>query len=74
MEDRSIINTKQCAELLGVSEERVRTLAREEKIPAARIGGHWRYSRRQVIEWAESIAIPRGWIPATGAADRSDGE
>ncbi len=71
MASKVIINTHECAELLGVSEERVRALARAEKIPAAKIGGQWRYSRRQVIEWAESIAIPRGWIPPTGFAEES---
>lgn len=53
-----VLDVKQCAELLGFSEEHVRVLAREEKIPAAKIGGRWRFSRRQVLEWLEIIAIP----------------
>ncbi len=64
MEQRDIIDTRDCAELLGISEEQVRKLARARRIPAARIGNRWRYSRRQVLEWAKLIAIPRQWIPA----------
>ncbi|MFP4250966.1 MAG: helix-turn-helix domain-containing protein [Armatimonadota bacterium] len=63
MAEREIMDTRECAELLGVSEERVRQLAREEKLPGAKIGGRWRYSRRQVLRWAELFAIPREWIP-----------
>lgn len=53
-----VLDVKQCAELLGFSEEHIRVLAREEKIPAAKIGGRWRFSRRQVLEWLEIIAVP----------------
>lgn len=63
MADRPIIDTRDCARMLGISEERVRELARDEKIPAAKLGGRWRYSRRQVIDWAKHIAVPRKWIP-----------
>jgi len=63
MAEREIMDTRDCAELLEVSDERVRELARAELIPAAKIGGRWRYSRRQVLGWAELFAIPREWVP-----------
>jgi excisionase family DNA binding protein len=57
-----VLDVKQCAELLGFSEEHIRVLAREEKMPAAKIGGRWRFSRRQVLEWLEIIAVPEGLV------------
>ncbi len=59
-----VLDVKQCAELLGFSEEHIRVLAREEKMPAAKIGGRWRFSRRQVLEWLEIIAIPEELVEA----------
>lgn len=53
-----VLDVKQCAELLGFSEEHIRVMAREEKMPAAKIGGRWRFSRRQVLDWLEDLAIP----------------
>ena len=72
MAEREIMDTRECAGLLGISEERVRQLAREEKLPGAKIGGRWRYSRRQVLEWAELFAVPRGWIPPMAPAGTDD--
>ncbi len=72
MAEREIMDTWGCAELLGISEERVRALAREEKLPAAKIGGRWRYSRRQVLEWAKLFAIPREWIPPNALAHEAN--
>ncbi len=62
MAARDILDVSQCAELLGFSEEHVRVLAREEKVPAAKIGGRWRFSRRQVVEWLEDLAIPEDLV------------
>ena len=59
---QDVLDVSQCAELLGFSEEHIRVLAREEKMPAAKIGGRWRFSRRQVLEWLESIAIPEAQV------------
>lgn len=53
-----VLDVKQCAELLGFSEEHIRVMAREQKIPAAKIGGRWRFVRRQLVEWLEDLAIP----------------
>jgi excisionase family DNA binding protein len=57
-----VFDVRQCAEFLGFSEEHVRVLAREEKMPAAKIGGRWRFSRRQVLEWLEELAIPEAVV------------
>ena len=62
MATQDVLDVSQCAELLGFSEEHIRVLAREEKMPAAKIGGRWRFSRRQVLEWLESIAIPEALV------------
>lgn len=53
-----VLDVKQCAEMLGFSEEHIRVMAREQKIPAAKVGGRWRFSRRQLVEWLEDLAIP----------------
>ena len=48
-----ILTVTETAELLTLSEEHVRRLARARKLPARRVGRQWRFSRRQLIDWIE---------------------
>ena len=59
---QDLLDVNQCAAMLGFSEEHVRVLARKARIPAAKIGGRWRFSRRQVLEWFEDMAIPEAIV------------
>jgi len=49
-----IIDVGRAAQLLGVHEDTLRRLAREDKVPAFKIGGGWRFSRSALMRWAES--------------------
>jgi excisionase family DNA binding protein len=42
------------AAYLRYTEEHVRRLARQGKIPAAKPGRAWRFSRRQILQWIEN--------------------
>jgi excisionase family DNA binding protein len=55
---REILTTEQAAEYLQLSVETVKRKARAGRIPAAKIGREWRFSRRQLLEWVERQAIP----------------
>ena len=46
-----MLTVEQAAELLRVDEDTVRTLAREAKMPARKVGRQWRFSRSAVLEW-----------------------
>lgn len=46
-----ILNLKQAAEALGVSEKTLIKLLREEHIPARKIGREWRFSRESLLRW-----------------------
>lgn len=52
-----VLTLEEAAEYLRVSPELLRRKAREGLIPGVRIGRHWRFSRRQLLEWLESAAI-----------------
>jgi excisionase family DNA binding protein len=44
-----ILTVAEAAKLLRMSEEIVRQLAREGKIPAGKVGRSWRFSRRALL-------------------------
>ncbi|MEA3403369.1 MAG: helix-turn-helix domain-containing protein [Armatimonadota bacterium] len=69
MEEQDVLTARECAELLGFSEEHVRVLARTQRVPAAKIGGRWRFSRRQVLEWLEARAVPEALVEEELAAE-----
>jgi len=57
-----ILTVSEAADLLDVSEAYVRRLAREQRVPAFKLGKAWRFSRRQIIEWIEENAMPESLI------------
>jgi excisionase family DNA binding protein len=54
-----VMNVGEVAQYLRYTEEHVRRLAREGKIPAAKPGRAWRFSRRQILEWIEAGCPPQ---------------
>lgn len=47
----SIMTVPQAAEYLQVDEETVRRLARLGRIPAGKVGSHWRFRRADLDDW-----------------------
>jgi excisionase family DNA binding protein len=48
-----VLTTNEAAELLSIHPKTLLRQAREGLIPAARVGGRWRFSRRQLLTWLE---------------------
>jgi excisionase family DNA binding protein len=46
-----VLTAAQLAELLQVDERTVRALARKGELPGRKVGRHWRFSRRAVLDW-----------------------
>jgi excisionase family DNA binding protein len=46
-----VLTVEQLAELLHVDEATVREAARKGELPGRKIGRHWRFSRRAVLDW-----------------------
>lgn len=50
---KDVLNVQEVAELLQVSPLTIKEWARAEKIPGAKVGRTWRFSKRQILEWIE---------------------
>ena len=51
--DGEILTLKQVAEFLKVTERTIYRLAAAKKIPAFKVGGIWRFSKAEIIEWIQ---------------------
>ena len=49
-----VLTAEQLAALLQIDVETVRSLAASGEIPGRKVGGHWRFSRRAVLDWLAS--------------------
>lgn len=49
-----ILTLKDVAEHLKVTEKTIYRLLNEDKIPAFKVGGSWRFKKSQIDEWIES--------------------
>ncbi|MBI5140749.1 MAG: PTS sugar transporter subunit IIA [Nitrospirae bacterium] len=47
------LSVKDVAELLNVSEKTIYRMIRNETIPCFRVGGQWRFDRREINSWIE---------------------
>ncbi len=47
------LSVKDVAALLNVSEKTIYRMIRDETIPCFRVGGQWRFDRREIASWAE---------------------
>jgi excisionase family DNA binding protein len=50
-EKREVLDVEGAAELLGMSEEAVRRLCRQGRIPARKVGREWRFNREKLLRW-----------------------
>ena len=46
-----VLTAEQLAELLQVDAKTVRSLASRGELPGRKLGRHWRFSRRAVLDW-----------------------
>jgi PTS system nitrogen regulatory IIA component len=47
------LTVKDVAELLNVSEKTIYRMIKDETIPCFRVGGQWRFDRREIVSWVE---------------------
>lgn len=47
------LSVKDVAELLNVSEKTIYRMIKDETIPCFRVGGQWRFDRREIASWVE---------------------
>lgn len=48
-----LITIKEVAEYLKIAEKTIYRMAAEGKIPAYKVGGSWRFRRKEVEQWFE---------------------
>ena len=46
-----VLTAEQLANLLQIDSKTVRSLAARGELPGRRIGRHWRFSRRAILDW-----------------------
>lgn len=64
-EDNPLMGPKDAARFLRLNEQTVRRLAREGRLPAARIGGSWRFNQEELSRWnAKAPATAKAAAPA----------
>jgi excisionase family DNA binding protein len=59
MDPNDVLDARQAAKYLKISERTVRRLARERAIPAFKVGGLWRFKVSQLDRWAEEQQLAR---------------
>jgi excisionase family DNA binding protein len=52
-EESDLIRIKEVARILDVTEKTVYKMANDAEIPAFKIGGSWRFKRKEITEWLE---------------------
>lgn len=52
-EKSDLIRIKEVARILDVTEKTVYRMANDSEIPAFKIGGSWRFKRKEITEWLE---------------------
>ena len=64
MDEKDVMNTREVASYLRISEATVYKLARAGQIPAVRVGRLWRFHRRLIDEWlCAGHEVPVGYPP-----------
>jgi len=51
MQERTWLTLNELSLYLSFSKEKIYILLREHRIPAVKIGRHWRFNRKQIDEW-----------------------
>ncbi len=53
MQNEEVLKIKDVAELLKVGEKTVYSMARTGELPAFKVRGQWRFSRKDINSWIE---------------------
>lgn len=69
----SALTAADVARLLNVNVETVYALIRNDGLPAARVGGRWRFSKHKILAWFEAQHVG-GSDEQRGAPDTMTGE
>ncbi len=67
------LRVKDVAGLLGVSEKTIYRMIKNETIPCFRVGGQWRFDKREIISWMEDTR-EFSYHTATGNSSVQDEE
>ena len=59
-EPRAVMNIHEAADYLRFSESTVYKMAVNNEIPAAKLRGEWRFTKRSLDEWLESLIKKQG--------------
>lgn len=51
LQDEGLVTIKEIARLLNIAEKTIYRMAAEERIPAYKLGGSWRFSLSEVELW-----------------------
>jgi excisionase family DNA binding protein len=54
---KEIMDVKELSEYLGISKSKIYQLIREKKIPAAKIGGQYKFSKSIINSWFKKNLI-----------------
>ena len=57
-----VLDLDGAAEYLHLPREVLLRRAQRRLLPAAKIAGEWRFSRRQLLRWLEDLAIPEAVV------------
>jgi excisionase family DNA binding protein len=57
MEKKSLLNTREVAELLNINEKMVYSLVSEKGLPATKVTGKWLFPKHLVLQWLENGTI-----------------
>ncbi len=66
------LSVKDVAGLLNVSQKTIYRMVRDETIPCFRVGGQWRFDRREIASWIEDTREFRYRAPRRGAGAGDD--
>ncbi len=51
LQDEGLVTIKEISSLLNIAEKTIYKMAAEERIPAYKLGGSWRFSIAEVQRW-----------------------
>ena len=69
--DTDVLTVEEAAELLKIPRSSLYKLAQEGRIPARKVGRHWRFHRPTLLRWVAGQASFEGMPPGPDRADFS---
>ncbi len=69
--ESTILNSSQAAKLLGLHAKTVVRMAREERLPATKVLGRWRFMRGSLEDWLAGQSVLGPATDAGGATERT---